>query len=257
MSRPVVWILDAHYQIFRAYYSMPSLEAPDGTPVGAFRGYAAVLIKFLTRQQPTHVVAAFDHALTSFRNEIHADYKLGRTEPPDDLAPQFELCFAVTQALGIPSYSLESYEADDIIATLVSRLIPRGVDVMIISADKDLGALVSERVSLYDLGKEQAAGPKEIEARLGVPPELVGDYLTLVGDAVDNIPGVKGIGAKTAARLLNAYGHLELVPRDADAIGQLGLRGAASIARRLEEGAEAIALSRAETLLERVPRFAV
>lgn len=244
MSRPLVWLIDAHYQIFRAYYSMPDLTAPDGTPVGALRGYVAVLIKFLTRQEPSHVIAAFDHEMTSFRNEIYAEYKLGRVEPPEDLAPQFDLCFAATEALGIPSVSLEDYEADDVIATLVHRLLPRGVDVMIVSADKDLGALVSDRVGLYDLAREQAAGPKEIRERLGVGPEQVEDFLTLVGDSVDNIPGVRGIGAKTAARLLDAYGSVDLIPRDAGALGTLGLRGAAGIARKLEEGADAIALSR-------------
>jgi DNA polymerase-1 len=244
MSRPLVWLIDAHYQIFRAYYSMPDLQAPDGTPVGALRGYVAVLIKFLARQQPTHVIAAFDHDLTSFRNEIYPEYKEGRVEPPEDLAPQFDLCFAATEALGMPCVSLEDYEADDVIATLVRRLLPRGADVMIVTADKDLGALVSDRVRLYDLAREQESGPKEIEARLGVAPEQVEDFLTLVGDSVDNIPGVRGIGAKTAARLLAAFGSVDLIPRDAESLAAIGLRGAAGIARKLSEGAEQIALSR-------------
>ena len=244
MRRPLVWIIDAHYQIFRAYYSLPDLRAPDGTPVGALRGYASVLLKFLARQQPTHLAAAFDFALTSFRNEIYPDYKFGRTEAPEDLEPQFELCEAVTRALGIPSYTLEGFEADDLIATLVPALVDQGADVRIVSADKDLGALVSEHVQRFDLKSERASGPDEIRERLGVPPELVPDYLTLVGDSADNIPGVRGIGPKTAARLLEAYGTLDRIPRDAEELGRLGLRGAARVAERLASGGEEIELSR-------------
>ena len=244
MGRPVVWILDAHYQIFRAYYSLPDLRAPDGTPVGALRGYAAVLLKSLARQKPTHLAAAFDFALTSFRNQLYPDYKFGRTEAPEDLEPQFELCEAATRALGIRSYSLEGFEADDVIATLVPALLAQGADVRIVSADKDLGALVSERVSLFDLKTERASGPDEIRERLGVAPELVPDYLTLVGDSADNIPGVRGIGPKTACLLLDAYGGLDRIPRDAAELAHAGVRGAARVAERLAHGGEEIELSR-------------
>ncbi|MCP4004335.1 MAG: exodeoxyribonuclease IX [bacterium] len=242
--RPLVWILDAHYQIFRAYYSMPDLRTPDGAAIGAFRGYTSALVKFLTKQAPTHVVAAYDHAMTSFRNELYESYKEGRTEAPEELEPQFELCAQVTQALGIPVRQLERYEADDVIATLVGALVDQGADVMIITADKDLGALVCDRVALFDLKKEEASGVKEMEARMGVPPELIPDFLTLVGDSVDSIPGVKGIGAKTAAALLNHFGSIEEIPRDAAEWVGVDLRGAKSIARKLAGADEAIALSR-------------
>ena len=243
-SRPLVYLLDAHYQIFRAYHSLPDLRAPDDTPIGAFRGYTATLMKFLRERSPTHVAAAFDHAMTSFRNDLYAEYKAGRSEAPEDLEPQFALCAGVTQALGIPLFELENYEADDVIATLTRQLLAQGADVLIITRDKDLGALVSDRVGLFDLAKGERSGPKEIEARMGVPPELVPDYLSLVGDAVDNIPGVAGIGARTACALLRELGGIDAFPRDPAAWEKLELKNALRIAQRLEEGGERLALSR-------------
>jgi DNA polymerase-1 len=243
-DRPTLWLLDSHYSIFRAYYAMPDLRAPDGTPVGAVRGYASQLLKLFARERPTHVAAAWDHALTSFRNQIHADYKAGRTEAPADLEPQFALCEEVTRALGVPVFGLESFEADDVIATMTARALDEGADVVIASSDKDLGALVSDRVSLYDPRSELRLGPREIEARLGVPPDLVTDFLTLVGDAVDNIPGVRGIGAKTAALLLRRFGRIEDIPPDPREWAGIGLRGSARVAKALAEGKGAIELAR-------------
>jgi DNA polymerase-1 len=245
MSDPAtLWLLDSHYQIFRAYHAMPDLRAPDGSPVGALRGYAATLVKLLAQQKPTHVAAAWDHALTSFRNELHAGYKAGRTEAPADLEPQFALCEQVTRALGIPVFGLERFEADDVIATMTARALDEGASVVIATSDKDLGALVSERVALFDPRSERMLGPAEIEERLGVPPELVADFLTLVGDAVDYIPGVKGVGPKTAAALLKRFGRIEDIPRDWREWAGLGLRGAERAARALADGAAAIELAR-------------
>jgi len=243
-DRPTLWLLDSHYQIFRAYYAMPDLRAPDGTPVGAVRGYASQLVKLLTLQRPTHLAAAWDFALTSFRNDIHEGYKAGRTEAPADLEPQLALCDEVTRALGVPVFGLERFEADDVIATMTARALDEGGDVVIASSDKDLGALVSDRVSLFDPRSETLLGPAEIEARLGVAPNLVPDFLTLVGDAVDNIPGVPGIGAKTASALLRRFGRIEDIPADPREWAGLELRGAARVAKALAEGKAAIALAR-------------
>jgi len=245
VTSPVVWVIDAHYQIFRAYHSLPALAAPDGTPTGALRGYAAQLIRFLSRQQPSHVVAAFDHDLTSFRNALYPAYKHGRTEAPPDLEPQFALCVEATHALGIAVCMAEGFEADDVIATLVRHFEASGADVFIVSADKDLGALVSERVRLFDLRSETAQGRAEIEARLGVVPERVADWLALAGDAVDNVPGVPGIGTKTAAALLRHWDGIDAIPRDAEALAARGIRNPERVARALAESGDAIALSRA------------
>jgi len=243
-SAPVVYLIDAHYQIFRAYHSLPDLRTPDGRPVGAVRGYAQVLLKFLRDYRPTHLAAAFDFAMTSFRNDIYPDYKAGRTEAPQDLEPQFAICEAVTRALGIPVYQREGFEADDILATLVRRLRGEGADAVIVTRDKDLGALVDGSVRLLDLKDGSFSGPPEIRARLGVEPHQVTDYLTLVGDAVDGIPGVRGIGAKTGALLLEHFGRLEAIPHDADALKRVGVRAAARVAESLRHGAEQIELSR-------------
>jgi DNA polymerase-1 len=243
-ERPTVWLLDSHYSIFRAYYAMPDLRAPDGTPVGALRGYASQLVKLMAKQRPTHIAAAWDNELTSFRNELHVGYKAGRTEAPADLAPQFALCEEVTRALGVPVFGMERFEADDVIATMTARALDEGADVVIATSDKDLGALVSERVSIFDPRSEAMLGPAEIEARLGVAPDLVPDFLTLVGDAVDNIPGVPGIGAKTAATLLKRFGRIEDIPADPIEWAGLALRGWARTGRALADGRDAIALAR-------------
>ncbi len=242
-SRPLVYLLDAHFQIFRAYHSLPDLRAPDGSPVGAVRGYSATLIKFLRERSPKYVAAAFDHAMTSFRNELYPEYKAGRTEAPEDLEPQFSVCAEVTRALGIPLFELERFEADDVLATLTRRLLEEGADVLIVTRDKDLAALVCDRVGLFDLASGERSGPEEIEARLGVPPQLVADYLALMGDAVDHIPGVAGIGARTAAALLGAVGGIERLPTDAAAWGALEIRGAKRIAEKLAAGREQLELS--------------
>jgi 5'-3' exonuclease len=223
---------------------LPALEAPDGTPTGALRGYAAQLIRFLSRQAPSHVVAAFDHDLTSFRNQLFPEYKRGRSEAPPDLEPQFELCIEATHGLGIPVCMAEGFEADDVIATLVRRFAADGAEVFIVSADKDLGALVTDRVRLFDLRSETAAGAAEVEARLGVAPERVADWLSLAGDSVDNVPGVPGIGAKTAAALLRCWDGIDAIPREAEALAERGIRNAARVARALAESADVLALSR-------------
>jgi 5'-3' exonuclease len=241
---PRVWLIDAFVQIFRAYHSMPDLSGPDGQPVGAFRGYSASLLKFLARQQPTHVAVAWDHGMTSFRNRLYADYKLGRSEAPEDLEPQIPLCARFTRALGIPLFELEDFEADDVIATLTRRLSAEGARVAIVTTDKDLGALVSEQVSLFDVKRETHQGPAEVVAKFGVPPALVSDWLALAGDAVDNIPGARGIGGKTAAALLSHFGGIDQIPADFADWKALPLRGAARAHRALAESSAAVELSR-------------
>ena len=165
------------------------------------------------------------------------------SEAPPDLEPQFELCIEATRALGIAVCTAEGYEADDVIATLVRRFAAAG-EVLIVSADKDLGALVGPRVNLFDLRSETASGAAEVEARLGVAPERVADWLALAGDPVDNVPGVPGIGAKTAAALLRHWPGIDAIPRDAESLAARGIRSPARIARALVEAADRLALSR-------------
>ena len=241
---PIVYILDVHYLIFRAYYALPALRAPDGAPVGAVRGYAQTLARLLRDLAPEYIVGAADFALTSFRNDLYPDYKLGRTEAPPDLEPQFGLCEEVTRALGIRFFSVEKFEADDVIAALVRRLEAIPTTIWIVTRDKDLGALASERVGLLDPAGRQRQGPAEIEARFGVPPALLQDYLALVGDPTDRIPGVRGIGPFTARALLRHFGGVDGIPPDEHGWEGIDLPQPERVRRYLEEGREALELSR-------------
>jgi DNA polymerase-1 len=243
-TEPIVYILDVHYLIFRAYYALPALRAPDGTPVGAARGYAQTLARLLRDLAPEYVAAAADFALTSFRNDLYADYKKGRTEAPPDLEPQFALCEEVTRALGIRFFSVRDFEADDVIATLVRRLEAIPATVWIVTRDKDLAALASERVGLLDPAGRKRQGPSEIEARFGVPPELLPDYLALVGDPTDRIPGVRGVGASTARALLRHFGGINAIPLEERGWEGIDLPQPERVRRYLEEGQPALELSR-------------
>jgi DNA polymerase-1 len=243
-SRPTVYLLDVHYLIFRAYHALPHMETPDGAPVGAVRGYLQTLIGLLREFSPQHIGAAADFALTSFRNELYPDYKKGRTEAPPDLEPQFEPCEAITRALGIPYYSVREFEADDVIATVVRRLRSAHARVWIVTRDKDLGALASRQVGLLDPSGRKRSGPEEIEARFGVPPSLISDYLSLVGDPTDRIPGVRGIGAATARVLLRHFGGIDRIPLDEPGWEGVGLPRPDRVRAHLERGRNELALSR-------------
>jgi len=229
---PVVHLVDGHVYIFRAYHSMPALEAPDGTPTGAVRGYASTLVKYLTEQQATHVGVCFDFGLESFRNDILPAYKSSRGLPPDDLEPQFELCGELTRALGVRTYEQERYEADDLLATLATQLASRVEQVVIVTSDKDLMQLVREdgRIVLHDLAKGVTLDADGVREKFGVSPDQIPDYLALVGDAVDDLPGVPGIGPRTAAAALQAFGSIDHIPADPRAWEGVPVRGAARAA---------------------------
>jgi 5'-3' exonuclease len=232
--RPVVHLVDSHVYVFRAYYGMPPMTAPDGAPVGAAHGFASTLLRLLGELAPTHLGCVFDFAMTSFRNALFPAYKAGRTEAPADLEPQFALCEDVARALGLPVLTAPDFEADDVIATVADAALAAGADVVVVTTDKDLAQLVREdgRVVLFDLAKQQRLDADGVRRRFGVSPAQIPDYLALVGDAVDNLPGVPGIGPKTAAQLLAGFGALTAIPDDAAAWRALAIRGAdAAVAR--------------------------
>ena len=228
-------LIDAHVYIFRAYYSLPPMEAPDGTPTQAAYGFANTLIRYLTEQKPSHVACCFDHDLTSFRNDEFPAYKASRTEAPDDLEPQFEICVEVARALGLATFEVPDYEADDLLATVAERVTRRGGEAIIVTTDKDLAQLVTEdgRVVLYDLAKDRTLDAPAVRQRFGVDPGQIPDYLALVGDAVDELPGVPGVGPKGAAAALDAFGSLDAMPDDPDAWAKLPVRGARRIGERI------------------------
>jgi 5'-3' exonuclease len=248
---PRVHLVDALPYVFRAYFSLPpSMKAPDGRPINAVHGFASFLLKLLAEEEITHLAVAFDESLTtSFRNEMLPSYKQQRELPPAELEAQLHDCQDLARALGATVLSSARYEADDLIATLCRRVVPQDVGVVVVSSDKDLAQLVDARTSLYDFGKGERLGPAEVMTRLGVPPERVADLLGLMGDAVDNIPGVPGIGAKTATALVAAFGSLEDVLARVAEVDGLPLRGAKSVRAKLELHHELARLSKRVALL--------
>ncbi|HEX2254897.1 MAG TPA: 5'-3' exonuclease H3TH domain-containing protein [Thermoanaerobaculia bacterium] len=241
-----VHLIDASPYAFRAFFSLPdSIRSPGGAPVNAVYGFASFLIKLIADEAPTHLALAFDESLTSsFRNEIYPAYKQQRALPPAELEAQLGACREVGEALGIACYSDERLEADDILATLAVQLAAAGHEVVVVSNDKDLAQLVGPRVTFYDFAKGDRLGPAEVHERWGVEPRQVPDLLGLQGDAVDNIPGVPGVGKKTAQALLERYRDLDHLYEHLDQVPSLALRGAASLARKLAEHRDQAFLSR-------------
>jgi len=241
-----IHLIDASPFVFRAYFSLPtSMVDTDGRPSNAVHGYAGFLLRYLETEKPTHVAVAFDESLnTSFRNDSYPAYKAQRELPPADLEAQFDDCRALTEAMGMATFADERYEADDFIATLEHRLRGKGSSFVVVSPDKDVVQLGSESVTLFDFAKELRYGPAEVKAKIGVAPSQIADLLGLMGDAVDNIPGVKGIGPKGAVALLEAFGTLDALLEGLDRVPSLSIRGAKGIAEKLAASREIALLSR-------------
>lgn len=207
-------LIDGSGYIFRAYHALPPLtRASDGAPVGAVSGFCNMLFKLIADQKaglsPTHLAVIFDKSEDSFRKALYPAYKAQRPPAPEDLVPQFAMIREATRAFGLPCIELGGYEADDLIATYAHEAEALGARVTIISSDKDLMQLVTERVQLYDPMKERPIGRAEVIEKFGVPPEKVIDVQALMGDSVDNVPGAPGIGPKTAAELIATFGDLD------------------------------------------------
>ncbi len=213
-------LVDGSGFLFRAFHALPIMTRADGTPVNAVLGFTNMLLKLLDDLQATHVAVLFDSARESFRNEIFPDYKANRPDPPDELIPQFPLVRDATRAFNVECIERPGFEADDLIATYARHAVADGLDVMIVSSDKDLMQLVSDRVSMFDALKNRRIGPAEVEDKFGVGPERVVDVQALAGDSTDNVPGVPGIGVKTAAQLIQAYGDLDSLLARASEIKQ-------------------------------------
>jgi len=222
------YLIDGSGYIFRAYYALPPLSRKsDGLPTGAVSGFCSMLFKLLedsrsddSIHRPTHFAVIFDSARRNFRNDIYSEYKANRSETPEDLAPQFEYIRKSVEAFNLPSIELSNYEADDLIATYTKQIIKAGAKVTVISSDKDLMQLVSDKVRLYDPMKSKVLGEKEVVEKFGVKPDQVIDVQSLAGDSSDNIPGVPGIGIKTASELINKYKTLDVLLKKADEIPQ-------------------------------------
>src|SRR5881394_1442160 len=254
VSRPVkkgdhVFLVDGSSYIFRAYHALPPLHRKsDGLQVNAVLGFCNMLWKLLRdmklEERPTHLAVVFDKSERTFRNEMYSEYKANRTEPPDDLRPQFAFIREAVHAFDLPCLEQIGFEADDLIATYVRLACEAGASATIVSSDKDLMQLVTDCVTMYDTMKDRRIGIPEVIEKFGVPPEKVVDVQALAGDTSDNVPGVPGIGVKTAAQLIVEYGDLETLLKRAGEIKQPKRREA------LIENAEKARISRQLVLLD-------
>jgi DNA polymerase-1 len=215
-----IHLVDGSGYIFRAYHALPPMSRPDGTPTNAVFGFTNMILKLVAETETDAVAVIFDAARRNFRNDIYADYKAHRPEAPEDLVPQFPLIRAAVRAFNLPCIEMDGYEADDIIATYARRAAAQGIEVCIVSSDKDLMQLVHDGITMWDPIKNRPIGREDVIEKFGVPPEKVVDVQALAGDSTDNVPGVPGIGVKTAAQLINEFGDLDTLLARAGEIRQ-------------------------------------
>src|SRR5262244_2647486 len=220
-----VFLVDGSSYIFRAYHALPPLNRKsDGLQVNAVLGFCNMLWKLLRdmkpEERPTHLAVVFDKSERTFRTEMYAEYKANRTEPPDDLRPQFPLIREAVRAFDLPCLEQIGFEADDLIATYVRQACEAGASATIVASDKDLMQLVNDCVVMYDTMKDRRIGIPEVIEKFGVPPQKMIEVQALIGDSTDNVPGVPGIGVKTAAQLIGEYGDLETLLARAGEIKQ-------------------------------------
>ncbi|PIW27491.1 MAG: DNA polymerase I, partial [Rhodobacterales bacterium CG15_BIG_FIL_POST_REV_8_21_14_020_59_13] len=219
-----VYLIDGSGYIFRAYHALPPLTRSDGTPVGAVQGFCNMLWKLLEDlkgdEQPSHLAVIFDYSGKSFRNDIYPQYKAHRPPAPEDLVPQFSIIRDATRAFGTPCIEMEGFEADDLIATYTRQAEAKGAKVTIVSSDKDLMQLVDDRVTLFDTMKNKRIDVAGVIEKFGVGPDKVIEVQSLMGDSSDNVPGIPGIGPKTASQLIGEYGDLETLLSRAGEIKQ-------------------------------------
>ena len=251
------YIIDGSGYIFRAYYGVQQpLSTKAGLPTNALYGFTKMFLGLLDKvviagNEPPTIVVIFDAARKNFRHEIYPEYKANRAECPEDLVPQMPYFRTVASALGFPVLEKVGFEADDLIATLVSKMKSEDKDVVIVSADKDLTQLVEDGVTMWDPMRDKVFDDKEVFAHFGVKPSQIGDYLSIVGDASDNIPGAKGVGPKTVAQLFQEFSDLDDLLSNLDKVSTLsGLRGAKGVQAKLESNIDLIRLSRTLVALD-------
>lgn len=240
------YLVDASPYIFRAHFSLPSsIKTPAGSPAAASYGFTSFLLKLVADEKPSHLAVAFDRNLnSSFRNETYPAYKQHRDPPPPEIEAQIDACMEIAAALGTATFIDDRYEADDLIGALCAGLEKAGHGAVIVTSDKDLAQLVTERTTVLDFGKGLRLDAVAVLEKFGVRPDQMTDYLGLAGDTVDNIPGVKGIGPKSAAELLQRYGSLEGIYERLDELPGSNVRGAKSLHAKLAANREIAFLSK-------------
>jgi 5'-3' exonuclease len=247
----MIYLIDASVYVFRAWFSISDdMVDGEGNPTNALYGFTRFIADFLEHVQPQQIAVAFDESLArSYRNDIYPDYKANRDPAPPELERQFRQCRRMVRALGLRESASDLYEADDIIGTLVFDAREHGVPCTIVSRDKDLTQLLSRGDVFWDFAGNRQLRYEDIPEAFGVWPEQIADLLALAGDSVDNIPGVPGVGRKTAAALLKHFGSLDVLYANLDAVCDVPVRGAAKLGARLEQHREIAMISRALTVI--------
>jgi DNA polymerase-1 len=250
-ERPRLFLIDGSSYIFRAFYATPVLNNSTGLHTNAVFGFTNLLLKFLKQYRPEYVAVALDTGRETFRKQIFAGYKGNRPATPAGLLPQLPYFRRVLEGLNLRLLELPGYEADDIIATLCDTLCNEDCNLVVVSNDKDLMQLVTDDIRLLDSTRDRWSGVAEVESKFGVGPNRVIQVMGLMGDPVDNIPGVKGIGEKTAIALIQQFDTLENLFNRLDEVETLALRGATRVRKILELGKEIAFLSRALATVKR------
>jgi DNA polymerase-1 len=239
-----VYIVDALNYIHRAYHSLPDdMHAPSGMQTNAILGYLRTLLRIIREKKPQYLVSAFEGE-TSFRSTIYSEYKANRTDPPENLPPQFPWCRRVSEAIGVPCIELGNYEADDIIGTIAIKMHELGHRVVVVTGDKDMSQLVRPGILVYDLGRETWLDDAGVRDKFGVTPAQIPELLSLVGDHVDNIPGVFGVGDKTARQILSRCPNVEDLVTSPHLDVEFTFRNRENILKRIRENIEAVRMSR-------------
>lgn len=241
-SAPFI-LVDGSSYLFRAFHALPPLTTASGQPTGAIKGVVNMLQKLLNTYQPTQIAVIFDAKGPTFRHELYSEYKANRPPMPDDLRVQIEPLHQLIKAMGLPLVVVEGVEADDVIGTLAAKASEEGVDTLISTGDKDMAQLVNQHVTLFNSMNDVLLDVAGVEAKFGVPPKLIIDFLALMGDKSDNIPGAPGVGEKTALKLLQGIGGIDALYARSDEIAELSFRGAKTMAKKLLDHQEQIQLS--------------
>lgn len=250
-------VIDGTALLFRMYFSPGSHRGLDGVEVGGVVGVVRALVNLVQEHKPRYVAVVFDAGQRTFRNDMYEAYKQNRGEPPEDLIPQFDLVFEAVQVLGFHAFKHVGFEADDLVATFSRLAQEQEISVTLVTDDKDITGLIQDgvcSVSQWLYSKKQRMGENDVMEKYGVQPHQMVDYLAMIGDSSDNIPGIKGIGPKTASQLLQTFGTLEHVIDNVEQIATMNIRGANSVAQKVTVGAEtAMQAKRLIQLVNTVP----
>jgi len=252
VALPPVYLVDASIYIFRAWFSMSDeFVNQKGEPTNAVYGFSGFLCSLLEQTGAEHMAVAFDESLSKgHRNEIYPEYKANRDPAPEELKRQFSWARSVAEAMGLQCFVDSRYEADDLIGTLAEFWRARGHPICVVTSDKDLAQLVGENDHWWDFARNQKLNAKQLTEKFGVMPEQMADYLALTGDSVDNIPGVPGVGPKSASALLGHFGDLNNIYERLDEVQHLGIRGAKSLQKKLADHRDATELAKKLTVIE-------